>query len=230
MAVLFTTGIEPCAGDGRPSSVELTDLDHLFGKLVQPVARAVTADQVIVAQPVEIASVGIGRVHDDVHVLLDFPWLVMTNQRALDHVIPLAVAIKPRFLRPSIFAHEGVERVPNLLTGSAGLEKIESQFASPLDELEFIFHYFRYFHANNAGATQLCVHPAGSVIFNEKSDRIPLLNDATLNVPLTEFSRAESKDRRFVSRHRSAEINPILTAVTLTVILCGRGDFGISHA
>src|SRR5512143_2048102 len=39
----LTIGIEPCAGSGRPSSVTLTDLDHLFGKLVQPIARAVTA-------------------------------------------------------------------------------------------------------------------------------------------------------------------------------------------
>src|SRR5262245_59277959 len=125
----------------------------------------------------------------------------MANQRAFDHVIALAVAITPRFLRPSIFAHEGIERVPNLLTGSARLEKVESEFAHLFDEFEFIFHRFRYFHANNAGATQLSVHPTGSVIFNEKSDRIPLLNDAILDVPLTKFGRAEAKDCRFISRH-----------------------------
>src|SRR6188768_1759353 len=121
MAVLFTTGIEPCVGDGRPSSVELTDLDHLFGKLVQPVARAVTADQVIVAQPIEITGMDIRRMDDDVHVLRDGHGLVVADEGTFHQVIALAMTIEPGFRRPAVFLHEIVESVPYVLARRAWL-------------------------------------------------------------------------------------------------------------
>ena len=77
----------------------LTGFDDFFGEPVQPVARPVAADQIIVAQPVEIAGVDIRRMDDDVHVLLDGHRLVVAHQRPLDQVVALAVAIKPRFAR-----------------------------------------------------------------------------------------------------------------------------------
>src|ERR1041385_2899225 len=59
------TDIRTCAGGrDRPAS----NLGDRLGKLVQPVARTIAGDEVVVAQPVDIALVHVGRVHDDVHV------------------------------------------------------------------------------------------------------------------------------------------------------------------
>jgi hypothetical protein len=88
---------------------------------VQPVAGAVAADKVIVAQPIQIAAVDIGRMHDDIHVLRDGPRLVIAYQRPFDKIVALAVAIKPRFGRAPVLAHEIVEGVPDVFTGCAGL-------------------------------------------------------------------------------------------------------------
>src|SRR5581483_7945021 len=99
LAVINTGG----QGAIRPP---LPDFGDFFGKLVQPVAGAVAADDVVVAQPVEIAAVDVGRVHDNVHILLDRHRLIVAHQRTLDEVVALAVAIKPRLLRAAVLAHE----------------------------------------------------------------------------------------------------------------------------
>src|SRR5512139_4152475 len=82
-------------GDGpRTCAWQLSldvDLDDLFGELVDAVDRPVAADDVVVAQPVEIAAIGVGRMHDDVHVLPDRPRLVAADERPLDQVVALAV-------------------------------------------------------------------------------------------------------------------------------------------
>src|SRR3954464_2348208 len=50
-------------------------LHHLFREVVDAAHRAVAADDVVVAQPVQIAGVLVGRMDDDVHVFLDRPRL-----------------------------------------------------------------------------------------------------------------------------------------------------------
>src|SRR4051794_32913376 len=46
-------------------------LHHLFGELVQALARAAGLDEIVVAHPRADVLVRVGRVHDDVHVGLD---------------------------------------------------------------------------------------------------------------------------------------------------------------
>src|SRR5262249_43442984 len=201
----------------------LTDLDYLLGELVQPVPRTVPADQVVVAKPVQIAGMDIRRMDDDIHVFLDRHRLIVTHQWALDQVVALAMAVKPRFGWPPVFAHEVVKGVPYVLAGGAGLQEVERELARGLAELEFILHGLRYLGADDAGATKLRVHPAGPVVFHEQCNLIPLLDDTVLQVAIGEF-------RRLAERHRRAEINAVLAAVALAVVLRYGGDFSIAHA
>src|SRR3954466_5261614 len=92
-----------------------THLHHRFREIVDAAHRAVAADDVVVAQPIEIAAVLVGRVDDDVHVLLDGPRLVPPNEWTLDEIVALAVAIEPRLLGPAVLSHEGIERLPDVL-------------------------------------------------------------------------------------------------------------------
>src|SRR6202007_1143506 len=68
--------------------------NNLFGELVQPVARSVAADEIVVAEPVKIAAVDVGGVHHDVHILGDGPGLVMAHQRPFHEIVALAVAVE----------------------------------------------------------------------------------------------------------------------------------------
>src|SRR5581483_9394821 len=93
----------------RPIASRSADLFHHLGELVDAVSRTVAADNVVVAQPVQVPTIRVGWMHDDVHVLLDGPRLVAADQRPFDEVVALAVAIEPRFFRPTMLAHERVE-------------------------------------------------------------------------------------------------------------------------
>src|SRR5947207_15272525 len=107
-----------CGAFAAPSNSRSdVDLDDLFREVVDAVAGAVAADDVVIAQPVQIAAVRVGRMDDDVHVLLDRPRLVAANERPLDQIVALAVAIEPSLFRPAVLAHETVERPPDVLAG-----------------------------------------------------------------------------------------------------------------
>src|SRR6185312_16335117 len=120
ITVLYIVTVTPL--DGK---FGLSGFDYLFRKLMQAIAGSVAADKVIVAQPVQVAAVNVGGVDDDVHVLLDRHRFVVAHQRPLDQVVPLAVAIEPRFRRPAILAHEGIELVPDVFARRARLEQVE---------------------------------------------------------------------------------------------------------
>src|SRR3974390_1250883 len=113
----------------------LSNLDDLFWEPVQATSGPITTDQVIVAQPVEIAAADVGRVHHDVHILGDWDRLVVADQWALDQIVALAVAIKARFGRPPILPHEVIEGVPDVLARGARLEQIEGDAARLLAKL-----------------------------------------------------------------------------------------------
>src|SRR5262245_10822606 len=113
----------------RDSAAWLSDLGNVFWKLVEPVAGSVAPDQVVIAKPIEIAAMDIGRMNDDVHVLLDRHGLILIDQGTFHHIVALAMTIKARLDRTAILAHEVVERVPNILTGRAGLEHVQRKFA-----------------------------------------------------------------------------------------------------
>src|SRR5579884_3505552 len=74
---------------GAAGSAELGDD---FREVVQPLARPVRADQIIVADPRHHVAADVGRVHHDVHVLGDRHRLVVANERPLDQIVALAVA------------------------------------------------------------------------------------------------------------------------------------------
>src|SRR5262245_24303733 len=148
----------------------LTDLEDVLGELVQPVARAVAADEVVVAEPVEIARVDIRRMDDDIHVLFNDHGFIVAHKRPLHQVVALAVTIKPRLGRPAVFTHEIVEGVPDILAGSAWLEQIERELARGLAELELVLHRLRHFGADDAGAAKLRVHAARTIVLHEKRD------------------------------------------------------------
>src|SRR5436189_5826753 len=96
-----------CGAFAAPSNSRSdVDLDDLFRELVDAVAGAVAADDVVVAEPVQIADVRVGRVDDDVHILLDRPRLVAANERPLDQIVALTVTIEPRLLRAAVRLHE----------------------------------------------------------------------------------------------------------------------------
>src|SRR4029078_2079096 len=82
------------SGEGKRASADLGD--HLRGVL-GAVSGAVGADDVIVAKPGHHRIMDVGRMHDDVHVFLDRPWLVAADQWPLDKIVALAMAIEPRF-------------------------------------------------------------------------------------------------------------------------------------
>ena len=185
---------------------------YVLGELVQPVAGAVAADEVVVAQPVEIAAVDIGRMHDDVHVLLDGHRLVVADQRTLDQIVALAVAIEPRLLGPAVLAHEVVEGLPDILAGRAGLEQVERELARLLAEFQLVLHRLRHLGADHAGAAELGVHAARAVVLDQQCNLVALLDDAVLHMALGEF-------RRRAERHRGAEIDAVLAAVALAVVL-----------
>src|SRR5947209_11116759 len=112
------------------------DLDDLFREVVDAVAGTVAADDIVVAQPVQIAAVRVGRMDNDVHVLLDHPRLVAANERPLDQIVALAVAIEPRLFGPAVLAHELVERLPDVLARRAGLEHVERELARRFNHLK----------------------------------------------------------------------------------------------
>src|ERR1700687_6230497 len=201
----------------------LSHFYNLFRKLVQAVAWAVAADQIVAAQPVEITGVDIGWMHDDVHVLFDGHRLVVADQRPLDQIVALAVAVKPRLHRPAILAHEGVEAVPDILAGRARLEQVERHLARGFAEFELVLHRLRHLGADHAGTSELGVHAAGPVILDQERDLVALLDHAVLQMPVGNF-------RWTSERHRGAQINAVLAAVALAVMLCDRGHFGVAHA
>src|SRR4029079_12113322 len=198
------------------------DLDNLFREVVDAVAGAVAADDVVVAQPVEVAAVRIGRMDDDVHVLLDRPWLVAANERPLDKIVALTIAIEPRLFRPAVLAHEIVERLPDVLARRAGLEHIEGELARRFDELQLVLHLLRHL-AEHAGATELGEHGAGPGVLDQERERVTLLDGAVLHMPLTEL-------RGHAGRRRRAEIDAVLATVILAVVHRDRGHFGVAHA
>src|SRR6185312_9514542 len=178
IVILFTIGVERCAGSAQPSSVELTGFDHVFGKLVQTIARAIATDQVIVAQPVEIAAVDIRRMDDDIHVLRDGHGLVVADEGPLHQVVALAMTIEPGFGGPAVFPHEIVEGAPDVLARRAGYQQIERELAGRLAEIELIFHRLRHLGADDAGPSELCVHAARTIVLDQQRDLIALLDDA----------------------------------------------------
>src|SRR5262249_49528702 len=194
----------------------LTDLHYFPGELVQSVARTVPANEVVIAKPVQITGMDIGRMNDNIHILFDGHWFIVTHQWAFDQIVALAMAVKARFRGPPVLAHEVVEGVPNVLAGCAGLEQVERELARSLAELELILHRLRDLGADDAGATELRVHSARSIVFHQQRNLVTLLDDTVLQVAIGEF-------RRLAERHRRAKINAILAAVALAVVLGHRG-------
>ena len=65
--------------------------------------------------------------------------------------------------------------------------------------------------------------PPGPVVLDQQRDLVAFLDDAVLQMPIAEF-------RRRAERHRGAEIDAVLAAVALAVLLRDRGDLGVAHA
>src|SRR6185437_13565689 len=192
-----------------------------FRELMQPFARAVGADEPVIAKPRHRAAADIGRVHDNIHVFLDRHWLVVADQRPLDQVVALAVAVQALLLGPAVLAHEFVIGGEYVLAGSAGLEQGEVEFPCFQREGVFVLHLLRRL-ADHAGAAELCVHPAGPGVLYQKRDRVTFLDDAILIMALREL-------RWFAGRHRGAQIDAVLAAVTLAVALREGCDIPIAH-
>src|SRR5262249_43528433 len=72
----------------------LTDLHYFLGELVQSVARTVSANEVVIAKPVQITGMDIGRMDDNIHILFDGHWFIVTHQWAFDQIVALAMAVK----------------------------------------------------------------------------------------------------------------------------------------
>src|SRR5262245_31949471 len=172
----------------------LTDLHSVVRKLMQSLAGTVPADQVVVAKPIQVTGMDIGRMDDDIHVFLDRHRLIVTHQWTFDQIVALAMAVQARFGRPTVFSHEAVEGVPDILAGRAGLQQVERELARSFAKLEFILHRLRHFGADDAGATELGVHSARPVVFHEQRNLVTLLDDTVLQVPIGEF-------RRLAERH-----------------------------
>ena len=71
---------------------------------MQPLAWPGRFYQIIVTHPREHVATDVGRVHDNVHVLFDRHRLVTADERPLDKVVALTVAVKALLLRPTVAA------------------------------------------------------------------------------------------------------------------------------
>src|SRR5271168_2498000 len=113
-------------------------LGNGFREAVQPFARPVGLDQVVVAYPRQRVATNVGRVHDDVHVFRDRHRLVAANERPFDQVIALAMTVEAFFLGPIILPHEIVIGRENILAGYSGLEQFETELARFQCERELV--------------------------------------------------------------------------------------------
>src|SRR5581483_6530135 len=111
------------------SGERLTEFRQFFREVVQALAGAVRPDQVIVAVPRQHTAFEIGRMDDDVHVDLDIHRLVAADERPLDEIVALAVAMQTLFFRPAVLAHEIVVGCEHILASGAWLEQAQVVFA-----------------------------------------------------------------------------------------------------
>ena len=109
------------------------------------------------------------------------------------------------------------------LQGVPGLSRSSVNLRDGLAELELVLHRLRHLGADDAGAAELGVHAARAVVLDQQRDLVALLDDAVLQMAVGEF-------RRRAERHRGAEIDAVLAAVALAVVLRDGGDFGVAHA
>src|SRR5215467_12632853 len=83
-----------------------SDLENLPRRLVQALGRSVAAGEEIVAYGGEQRRGQHARMDADVHARRDGHALVVADQRALDRLVALAVAVQARLVRPAAAAHE----------------------------------------------------------------------------------------------------------------------------
>ena len=179
-------------------------------------------DQIIVADPRQYVAADVSRMHDNIHVLRDRHRLVAADQRPLDQVVALAVAMKAPFLGTAMLAHEIVVGGENLRTVRARLEQPEIELACLQREGELFLEFGRSF-ADDASATELGIHAAWTGILDQERNDVAVFDDAVLMVALAE-------GRRHVRRHRSTQIDAVLATMALAVALRDGGDVAVAHS
>ena len=108
---------------------------------MQAFGDAGLADQEVVAAPAVGALGHIGRVGRQHHVFTQGHGFVKTHQRALHHVVTLAVAVQAFFLRPAVLAHVLVVGLPDVLAGRAGFEQAGGELLRLDYKVELVLHF-----------------------------------------------------------------------------------------
>ena len=105
------------------AAVRSVDLVNLLLGLVHVLDRSVRMSEEIIADEHEIGLGGETRVDRDAHVGRDRDGLVVAQERPLDHVVALAVAVEPLLgWRPPAF-HERVVSLVDVRAGGARSER-----------------------------------------------------------------------------------------------------------
>ena len=150
-------------------NVSSAELEYFLRKLVQPSGDARFADEKIVADPAIGALGDVGGMRREHHIPAYAHGFIKAHQRALDHVVALAVAVQAFFLGPAMLAHVLVIGFPDVLARGAGLEQAGGELLRLDDEGELVFHFLRGL-AEYAGAAKLGIKAAGSVVLAVRSN------------------------------------------------------------
>ena len=119
--------------------------------------------------------------HGKQHAAADAQGLVLTDQRALHHVVALTMGIEADFLGASILAHEGVVALENVRRIGARLQQVKGEALGFQHEGEFVLHFLRR-ATEHPGAADLAIKAAGAGILDEHAELVALADGAILQM------------------------------------------------
>ena len=164
--------------------MRLADLQDFFWKLMEPAAGTVLADNVVVAQPIQIAAVEIRWMYHDVHVLCDIPRLVVADQRTFDQIVTLAVTVEPRSSGRPFLRMKPLNCSQMSLLGVPGLSSSRVNMRASLTKPSSSFICCGTLAPTTQMRPSSAYMPPGPGAPHEERHCVALLYDAILHMPL----------------------------------------------
>src|SRR3954452_11861123 len=191
-------------------------LDDPLREAVDALEAAVRRCEEVVADPAEEAAADVRRVAADAVILVDDDRLVGAHERALDHVVALAVAVQALLLRTPVAAQEGVVLGEHLAGRHAGSQQVDTETLRLDREGELLGELLRR-GPDDATAPELGEHAARAVALDEHREDVALADDAVLEVG--------GRGRRRLARgRRRAQVDALLAAELLARMPRDRRD------
>ena len=134
------------------------------------------------------APVREGRMKADVHVPVELHVVVVANERPLDHVIALAMAVQPRLLVHAALLHPGVVLGEDFLRRGAGLQHAHGVVLRLADDAEGVDQLLRRL-AEHVIAPDMGHHAAGPGVLALIVDDVAVLHLAALLAAAADLRR-----------------------------------------